>query len=95
MEPEGIMESLDAIVDRNRSASEGLKSRANGVATSTSLVGGCVSCTPFFKITLFSFKINIFQNHFFFQNFFSKILKNIFVSKLFCFLTAQSHHRYS
>ena len=43
MEPEGIIVPLDAIVDRNRSASEGLKSRANGVATSTSLVGRRVS----------------------------------------------------
>ena len=43
VEPEGIIEPLDAIVDRNRSASEGLKSRANGVATSTSLVGRRVS----------------------------------------------------
>ena len=38
MEPEGIIEPLNAIVDGNRSASEGLKSRANGMATSTSLV---------------------------------------------------------
>ena len=43
VEPEGINEPLDAIVDGNRSASEGLKSRANGVATSTSLVGRRVS----------------------------------------------------
>ena len=39
MEPEGIIEPWDAIVDGNRSANEGLKSRTNGVATSTSLVG--------------------------------------------------------
>ena len=37
MEPEGIIEPLDVIVVRIRSASEGLKSRTNGVATSTSL----------------------------------------------------------
>ena len=43
MEPEGILEPLDAIVDGNRSASEGFKSRANGVATSTSLVEWRVS----------------------------------------------------
>ena len=43
VEPEGITEPLDTIVERNRSASEGLKSRANGVATSTSLVGRRVS----------------------------------------------------
>ena len=43
VEPEGINEPLDAIVDGNRSASEGLKSRANGVATSTSLVGRRIS----------------------------------------------------
>ena len=43
MEPEGIIEPLDAIVDGNRSASEGLKSRANGVATSKSQVGQRVS----------------------------------------------------
>ena len=36
-------EPLDAVVIGNRSASEGLKSRANGVATSTSLVGRRVS----------------------------------------------------
>ena len=39
MEPEGTIEPWDAIVDGNRSASEGLKSRASGVATSASLVG--------------------------------------------------------
>ena len=38
MEPEGIIEPLDAIVVGNRSASEGLKSRTKRVATSTSLV---------------------------------------------------------
>ena len=38
MEPEGIIEPSDAVVVGNRSASEGLKSRANGVATSASLV---------------------------------------------------------
>ena len=43
MEPEGTLEPWDAIVDGNRSASEGLKSRANGVATATSLVGRRVS----------------------------------------------------
>ena len=43
VEPEGIIEPLDAIVDGNRSSSKGLKSRANGVATSTSLVGRRVS----------------------------------------------------
>ena len=43
MEPEGIIEPWDAIVDGNRSASEGLKSRANGVATPTSLVERRVS----------------------------------------------------
>ena len=43
MEPEGIIEPLDAIVDGNRSASEGLKSRANRLATSTSMVGRRVS----------------------------------------------------
>ena len=43
MEPEGIIEPLDAIVVGNRSASEGLKSRTNGVASSTSLVGRRVS----------------------------------------------------
>ena len=30
MEPEGIIEPLDAIVDGHRSSSEGLKLRANG-----------------------------------------------------------------
>ena len=43
MEPEGISEFWDAIVDGNRSASEGLKSRLSGVTTSTSLVGRRVS----------------------------------------------------
>ena len=38
-----IIEPWDAIVDGNRSASEGLKSRASGVATSTSLVARRVS----------------------------------------------------
>ena len=53
MEPEGIIEPLDAIVDGNRSASEGLKSRANG-SGDFYVTGGAE-----------------------------------------CFLTAQSHHRYS
>ena len=43
VEPEGIIESSNAVVVGNRSASEGLKSRANGVATSTLLVGRRVS----------------------------------------------------
>ena len=43
MESEGIIEPWDAMVDGNRSASEGLKSRASGGATSTSLVGRRVS----------------------------------------------------
>ena len=43
MEPEGIIEPSDAVVVGNRSASEGLKFRANGVATSTSLVERRVS----------------------------------------------------
>ena len=38
-----IIQPWDTIVDGNRSASEGLKSRASGVATSTSLVGRRVS----------------------------------------------------
>ena len=38
MESEGIIEPWDVMVDGNRSASEGLKSRASGVATSTPLV---------------------------------------------------------
>ena len=41
--PERIIEPWDAIVDGNRSAIEGLKSRPNGVATSASLVGRRVS----------------------------------------------------
>ena len=43
MEPEGIIEPLVTIVDGNRSVREGLKSRANRVATSTSLVERRVS----------------------------------------------------
>ena len=43
MEQEGIIELLDAIVVGIHSASEGLKSRTIGVATSTSLVGRRVS----------------------------------------------------
>ena len=43
MEPEGIIEPLDATAVGNPSASEGLKSRTNGVATSTSPVGRRVS----------------------------------------------------
>ena len=43
MEPEEIIEPWDAMVDGNRRAKKGLKSRANGVATSTSLVGRRVS----------------------------------------------------
>ena len=39
----GSLNPGDAIVDGNRSAREGLKSRASGVATSTSLVGRRVS----------------------------------------------------
>ena len=53
MEQEGIIESLDAIVDGNRSASEGLKSRASG-GVDFYVTGGAA-----------------------------------------CFLTAQSHHRFS
>ena len=49
MEPEGIIEPLDAVVDGNRSASEGLKSRANGVATSTSLVDALTTATKEFS----------------------------------------------
>ena len=40
---EGSLKLSDAVVVGNLGASEGLKSRANGVATSTSLVGRRVS----------------------------------------------------
>ena len=44
VEPERIIEPSDVVVLELRSASEGSESRANGVATSTSLVARRVSC---------------------------------------------------